>query len=240
MRKIHIANSKQRNSVVVGFPVKPELKIIKGFEGENPEFKRYISVGEGKSHEDLVAKFGLDYSKQLIDSDEEIDLEIVGKFIENTQSVYLTSEGEPLFAAPKIVEVTFNASGQEVNRNDPKDVYPTVTDEIPLRWTGKKIPKSEVVKKYLIKRTMQIGHSDGVTYDFLKNMAEELQKENSLVLLAAGSEGKDPIILNLNGSPYRGFLEGRVEGDKYLLLLHLSNMEIKKPANIAEDEAADE
>lgn len=229
MRKIHIANSKQRNSIVLGLPVKSSVKIIKGYDGQTPEFRRYIAVGEGKSHEELSAKFGDDYSKQLVESDEEIDIEIVGKFIENTQGVYLTSDGTPLFAAPQIVEITLNAEGEEVKRSDPKEVSPTVTEQIPLRWTGKKIPKSEAVKKYLIKRTIQITHSDGVTFDFLKNMAEELSQDDSLVLLAAGSEGKDPIILSLNGSPYRGFLEGRVEGDKYLLLLHLSNMEIKKP-----------
>jgi len=34
----------------------------------------------------------------------------------------------------------------------------------------------------------------------------------------------------MNGSPYRGFLEGRVDGERYILLLHLSNMELKMPA----------
>lgn len=240
MRKIHIANSKQRNSIVLGLPVKSSVKILKGYDGETPEFRRYIAVGEGKSHEDLSSKYGVDYSNQLIESDDEIDFEIVGRSIENTQGVYLNSDDNPIFAAPQIVEITLNPEGEEVKRGDPKEVSPTVTEQIPLRWTGKKIPKSEAVRKYLIKRTIQITHSDGVTFDFLKNMAEELNQDDSLVLLAAGSEGKDPIILNLNGSPYRGFLEGRVEGDKYLLLLHLSNMEIKKPAAFNKSGEADE
>ena len=41
--------------------------------------------------------------------------------------------------------------------------------------------------------------------------------------------GKDPIVLQLNGTAYRGFLEGRVNGETFILLLHLSNMELKKP-----------
>ena len=38
-------------------------------------------------------------------------------------------------------------------------------------------------------------------------------------------------VLDRNGTPYRGFLEGRVDGDKYLLLLHLTNLELKELPN---------
>jgi hypothetical protein len=46
--------------------------------------------------------------------------------------------------------------------------------------------------------------------------------------------------LQVNGTPYRGFLEGRIEGDKFILLLHLSNMELKKPVVSAKSEGSDE
>ena len=32
------------------------------------------------------------------------------------------------------------------------------------------------------------------------------------------------------GKPYRAFLEGRVKGDSYCLLLHLTDQELKAPA----------
>jgi hypothetical protein len=32
-----------------------------------------------------------------------------------------------------------------------------------------------------------------------------------------------------NGVPWRGFLEGRVDGDRHCLILRLSNMELKAP-----------
>jgi phosphate starvation-inducible PhoH-like protein len=57
----------------------------------------------------------------------------------------------------------------------------------------------------------------------------ELDEEDVMVLLGAGESGKDPIVLQLNGTAYRGFLEGRVNGETFILLLHLSNMELKKP-----------
>jgi hypothetical protein len=34
--------------------------------------------------------------------------------------------------------------------------------------------------------------------------------------------------MQTNGIPYRGFLEGRIDGEKYQLLLYLSNMELKR------------
>ena len=47
-------------------------------------------------------------------------------------------------------------------------------------------------------------------------------------MIGAGKKGKNPLIFQSNGSPYRAFLEGRVEDKKYKLLLHLSNMQLKK------------
>ena len=234
MKKIHIANATSRNSIISGVAVTTEIDLIMGKDGKQAEFKRFVSAGEKKLDADLFAQFKGEYSKQLIESDPEIDFENVGRFIEDTQGVLLNSKGEPLFAAPAIVEVVLDASGNEVSRGAPKEVAPTMNETIPLRWTGKKMPKSEVVRKFVFKRTMQLVHNDGVTFDFLFNMAKELATENVMVLLAAGPQGKDPIILQVNGSPYRGFLEGRVEGDKFLLLLHLSNMELKKPVAAVE------
>ena len=58
-------------------------------------------------------------------------------------------------------------------------------------------------------------------------MAKELDEEGKLVLLGAGDDGKAPLIFQTNGSPYRGLMEGRVDGEKYKLLIHLTNIELK-------------
>lgn len=58
-------------------------------------------------------------------------------------------------------------------------------------------------------------------------MAKELQDSKSLVLIGAGAKGTDPILLTRGGQPYRGFLEGRAEKDRYMLILHLSDIELK-------------
>ena len=238
-RKLHVANSAGRNAIIVASSSAIDTKVIIGKEGKSAEFRRYVAGGKDSLHEDLVAKLGKDdYSAELIAGDPEIDLESVGRTIDLTQSLLLDSKGIPLKGSPKPVEITLDATGKEVSRRDPVEVAATVNDALPVRWVGKRIPKSDLVRKFAVKRTMQLRHVDGVTYDFLFGMAEELEKDKVVVLLGAGEDGKQPLILQLNGTPYRGFLEGRTKGKDYILLLHLSNMELKKPA--ASKETTDE
>ena len=238
-RKLHVANSAGRNAIIVASSSSVSSKVVIGKEGKPAEFRRYVSGGKESLHEDLVTKLGKDdYSAELIASDPEIDLELVGRTIDATQSLLLDSKGVPLKGSPKPVEITLDATGKEVSRRDPVEVAATVNDALPVRWVGKRIPKSDLVRKFAVKRTMQLRHVDGVTYDFLFDMAQELEKDQVVVLLGAGDDGKQPLILQMNGTPYRGFLEGRTKGKDYILLLHLSNMELKRPA--ASKESTDE
>jgi hypothetical protein len=76
---------------------------------------------------------------------------------------------------------------------------------------------------------IQVQHVNGLTYDFLYGIAKELEEKDSLMLVGAGPKSNQPLIFQRGGTPYRGFLEGRTQGEKYMLILHLSNMELKKP-----------
>jgi hypothetical protein len=69
-------------------------------------------------------------------------------------------------------------------------------------------------------------------------MAKELEEKDSLMLLGAGPKSNQPLILRRGGSPYRGFLEGRTQGDKYCLVLHFSNLELKAPPKESSSESA--
>ena len=75
----------------------------------------------------------------------------------------------------------------------------------------------------------QLVHVNGLTYDFLYEIAKELEAKQSLLLLGAGPKSNQPLILRRGAAAYRGFLEGRTRGSEYLLLLHLSNIELKAP-----------
>jgi len=230
VRRLHLANEGRRDAVVVGISVSPPPPPALGRAGQPATFRRFIAAGEGHLDADLSADLGADYAQAIIESDPEIDLETVGRFIDGTSSVLLSAAGEPLFTAPEIVEISYGPDGSETGRKEPQDTPSTVNVEVPLKWTGRKTPMSEAVRKFAFRRTVQLQHVDGVTYDFLFAMAKELADEGVLMLLGAGESGRDPLVMQINGSPYRGFLEGRVEDDRYQLLLHLSNMELKQPA----------
>ena len=68
---------------------------------------------------------------------------------------------------------------------------------------------------------------NGLTYEFLYDMAKTLDTKQSMILLGGGKV-KDPLIFQTNGSPYRGFLDGKINKKQFQLLLRLSNMELKK------------
>ena len=227
--RIHISNSSARNATVVAVSLKANETIVPAKDGKTVIFKRYIAAGEGKLHADLVSQLGDDYGQEIIKSDPEIDFETVGRSIESTTSVLMDKSGNPLYCAPEILEIIYDPNGNEVERKTPVDISPNVNEEIPLKWTGRLIPRTDLIRKYAVKRSMQIKHADGVTFDFLHNIAKELDEKNSVMLLTAGSDGKSPLVFQTNGTPYRGFLEGRVSEDSFLLLLHLSNMELKRP-----------
>ena len=50
------------------------------------------------------------------------------------------------------------------------------------------------------------------------------------MVIGAGDKGNLPLVFQANGKPYRGFLEGKTKDKSYQLVLHLSEMELKKPA----------
>jgi hypothetical protein len=232
--KIHISNSTNRDATIVATSLPAKEKATPSKGGKAVSFQRYVAAGEGKTHDSLAAALGEVYSQALIDGDPEIDLEMVGRTIDGTNTVLLDKDNQPLFCAPEIFEIIYGPDGKEVERRTPVDIPPNVNEDAPVKWTGKLIPRAELIRKYGIKRTMQLRHVDGVTYDFLYAIAKELDEKDTVMLLGAGDGGKGPLVLQSNGSPYRGFLDGRIKGDSFVLLLHLSSMELKKPAAKAE------
>jgi hypothetical protein len=89
------------------------------------------------------------------------------------------------------------------------------------------MPRAKVYNKLVFDKKYQLKHVNGLTYDFLYEMAKELSDKDSLMMLGGGKSGKEPLVMNDGGKPYRAFLEGRVKGEKYCLILHLTDQELK-------------
>ena len=227
---IRITNAAGRDGMVqVATPAR-EPEIVMGLPGHTVSFRRYLASTEGCRGESLEAKLGEDYAQQLIDGDPEVDLEHVGRTIGETNTVYLTAKGEFLHSPPSVVEVITLADGSEKERRAPVDLDANIDDEHPVRWTGRKFPIVDAVRRFVFRRSLQVMHVDGVTYDFLHSIATELAEDQSVMLVGGGAKGAEPLVFQANGRPCRGFLEGRVDGDRYQLMLHLSDMELKRPA----------
>lgn len=227
MRKFHLMNEATRDATIAIESVAELAAPKMGVPGRVISFRRYLAASPDGLHEALLATHGAGLAQALIDGDPEIDLERVGRSIGDTTPVYLSADGEVLHVSPQLVDVLVGSDGSERDRKPAVDTPGNVNEPDPVRFAGRKIAKPEAIIRFAFRRTVAIRHVDGLTYDFLYAIAKQLADENVLAMLGAGPKGRDPLVFQDNGSPYRGFLEGRIDGPRYQLLLHLSNLELK-------------
>ena len=228
LKEIHIANEKKRDANVRFVSLIQEKDPTFSFKNKPIKNKRILINSEKTSDNYLIEKHKNKLAENILSSDVDIDIETAGKYIGDIDRILFTSKNEILYSPPKIKEILYNQKGEEVKRQDPKEIIPNVRDDTPpLKSTGKFFKRAEILKKFVITKSIQLRHVDGLTYEFLFDMAKTLEDKKSLMLLGGGS-GKDPLIFQTNGTPYRGFLDGRINEKHYQLILRLSNMELKR------------
>lgn len=237
MANINLTDPRKRDAVVKAESISPRNRV------------RYIGPKGGASYTRKVLKSTVDHdydtlieqaeddpeklAKQLIESDIELDTETFGRFLYNASRVYINEDEDVTYHIQQN-EVIYTPEGKFKERRQRERAEANVDSDIPLSWTGKKIDKNEAIRRYVFSSKLQIVHINGLTYDFLYGMAKELSEMNSLMLLGGGKGGKEPLVFRRGSTPYRGFLEGRIKDDSYILLLHLSNAELKSP--VAKDD----
>jgi hypothetical protein len=230
MRRIHVMNDNKRDATVFMNGIKAPEPPKAGLPDKEITFRRYVAATDGGMNDALAKEYGEEYGQVLIDGDPDADMEQVGRFIGSTDTVYLSNDGNVLHVLPEIIEVLFGPDGAETERREPEEVPSNIDDGYPVCWTGRKLPKQDAARRFAFKRTIQLQHTDGLSYDFLFEMAKTLHEEKVVVLMGTGKKAQDPLVFQANGTPYRAFLEGRVDGDRYQLFMHLSNLELKVPA----------
>tara|TARA_B100000674_G_scaffold452964_1_gene424904 strand:- start:1191 stop:1883 length:693 start_codon:yes stop_codon:yes gene_type:complete len=230
MRFFYISDDKDVDATVVSVTLKstPNPELV--FKGDKIRSVRVLESTDNKSYYNLKKKYGDNLTDEVIKNDVDLDFMMTGLLISETTKTYLTNSGSIMNYAPKIKEVIIDSNGEEKEVREPKDIEPNIKEDTPpVRFTGKLFNKKAAISKFIFKKTIQLQHTNGLTYDYLYNMAKDLHDKNQLMYMGAGVNGTDPLIFQLNGIPMRGFLEGRVDKTRYQLLLHLSNMEIKLP-----------
>ena len=227
MRAINISNIKARNAQV-GFEqkgVKSAISMLRE-DGMGYSNARFLKATLATSIEVLYDKFGENLANEIINGDPEIDLEMVGMRLGKVKKVYLDNNGKVDYRVIR-QQVRYSPDGEEMEVKKFHTTESNINIDFPLRWTGKLIPKDKAVRTFAFVRKYQLKHINGLTFDFLYDMAKMLDEKKSMMLVGAGSKGMGPLVMSTGGTPYRAFLEGRVNGDKYCLLLHLTNLELR-------------
>lgn len=228
LKEIYIANEKNRDANVKFVSLIKEADPLYKFKNKSVKSRKILINSNETSDESLKNKYKDKIADKILKEDIDVDIEYAGKFIGDLDRIFLNAKSEILYSPPKIKDVFYNTKGEEIKKEDPKELMANIkNDSPPIKWTGKFFKREDVLKKFVITKSIQLKHVDGLTYEFLYDMAKTLDDKKSIVLLGAGN-GKDPLIFQTNGTPYRGFLDGRINKKQYQLILRLSNMEIKK------------
>jgi len=241
IRYIKLANVNKRDAEVTFKSLNPKSAVTMGFANGDQVINRRVIKGTSSiSTQALLSKYedkpseGTDFKIQLaekltedlIHADPEIDIELTGKFIDDVSRVYINEDQKPIFRINK-VEKIFSPTAELKEERAPKYNESNIAGENIVNWTGKLMPKTKVYNKLVFSKKYQLKHVNGLTYDFLFEMAKELADKNALMMLGGGASGKEPLVMNDGGKPYRAFLEGRIKGEKYCLIMHLTDQELK-------------
>lgn len=234
MPNINITDARKRDAVVKAESTARYRQVYYQDAKGLPAYSRKVLKGAvHQDYESMAEQFGSPEAlgEALITGDPEIDFERDGMFLTELSRVYINPKEELVYRIRQ-EEIVYNPDGSERERREQRRLEANVETDIPLAWTGNMIKKSDAIRRFIFAAKLQIVHINGLTYDFLFQMAKELEESGSLMMLGAGPKGRDPLVFRTRSVPYRAFLEGRVRGNSYLLLLHLSNMEMKVPDEV--------
>ena len=227
-RYLHIADSKNRDAEII-FSSKTRKPLIKMVTASGVDVHtlrvlkgtaRNAYEGLLKTHKDPEA-----IAQAMLREDPEIDLQMTGRFIKGSTRVFIDQDLKPVTRITK-KEIVHAPDGSIKEERIPKVLLANIATELPLK-SGKLFPKKDMYNKLVFAKKYQLHHINGLTFDFLYDMAKELHEKDSLMIIGGGVKGNEPLVFQDGGKTYRAYLEGRVKEQSYLLLMHLTNLELK-------------
>jgi len=229
MRNIKLANAQKRDAEVMfgGIIRKPAYHYTLP-NGDKVKNIKILKSDINHQFEVLIQKYqnAEDLAQEIISNDPEINLDTTGMIIQSSQKILVNHQLKPAYKV-KITEAIYLPNGTLKEEKPFAIKNQNILSEYPITWTGRQIPISEAYNKFIFAKKYQLTHTNGLTFDFLLDMAKELYEKQVLMLLAGGPKGNEPLVFQENGRPYRAFLEGRIQGEAYLLIMHISNLELK-------------
>lgn len=169
--------------------------------------------------------------EEIAAGDPELDFSMAGSLADPDllSTAFIDKAGDVVRDFEEI-EVVLAPDGTEKERRPRTDRAANINDVRPIK-VGKFMPADEALTSFVFRGVYQIVHEDGLGHEFLRGLAEKLEKDKAVAVLGAGQKGNQPLVLREGGSPYRAFLHGETGKDgTYRLLVLLSNQELKLPA----------
>jgi hypothetical protein len=214
--------------------IKKIKKTLDGKEVHNT--KRAIVPYDNEFMERL--RYDENLLQEFLENDNEIDLELTGKRISRTFRILLNQDNE----------LCYNFTEYQIQKDRQGRIIPCVEcGELFCKHQVKKRTKSninedqkpvifikpmmldklEAIKRWSFGRSYQLRHVDGLTFKFCYELSQKLHKSGKMVLMAPIEENTpQKIVLRNNTAPFYAWLEGRINGDKYALILHRATLKI--------------
>ena len=230
-RRVRLADHRGRDATVLLVPIGESVKRRhQDMDGRPVQSVRRVRATGQTCADALFARYPDpdELSRSLIDGDPELDVEMTGRVTGPCDRVHIDGEGQVLYA-PSVVEVRCGPDGMECERR-PLSMRPSnlVTPAPPV-WSGVLSPRAEIIKQYALTRAYQVMHTNALEFDFLFCIAAHLDERKALAQIGSGRRGNGPLICERNGPKYRGFLDGKVQGDAMRLVLYLAAFELAAP-----------
>ncbi|MBD3158149.1 MAG: hypothetical protein GF309_05110 [Candidatus Lokiarchaeota archaeon] len=201
---------------------------VKSKDGEDVEFLSFVLCKADRSDRILAGKDS-EQVLAMIESDDDIDLQLLGKKIDTKRTVILDNDNT-IVHNYRVLD-TLEKDGEKKTREHERTLG-NVHSEIPLKILSKSLTKKEAFEQYLLEKSYYITHTNAHAYNFLHDLAEELEDDKMYWVRAFNPETKSPspLVLRNGGKKYSAsFIEGKQMGDEYLVMLHLVEREFKIP-----------
>ena len=233
--KIHLAYHQIDSMLELATLHQTQKEYLQTPEGESVKNQRFIVFTQEKRDDIFLDQH--DILPKIIENDEDVDLEISGRFISSTKRIVVDQEYEPVYSYV-LYDVLETSNGKTRERPHEKTLS-NINKPVPVIISDNLYSPEELLSNYIFRLHYYITHSDGVTFKFLYDIAQKLSDARKLAEVETfnpETKKREPLVLVDGGRKFpRAFVEGIVEDNSYALLLHLSDQELKIPLQLKGD-----